>query len=148
MTVEYAIPGEGRPPNGMDVEAARATGSVVVPWTCPGCEAVIAETRFMTFTGMAETRIIEFSPVRQVAADLDEVPFFGPSARAMRDRQERRGPQQLERAAYLREDHKRHGGDAAPNDHGGITHEVDGLVVFDTLCVNCPRRLRIRLPTA
>lgn len=146
---EYAIPGElhDRLPRGeMKPPPAPGERYGVLPWLCPTCDQVIAESVITPSRQQhpVTTFVVGFSPRRDPAADEDGVPFWGPSGRAMRGKGERRRLDELSTRSWRRsldsEGYRR--GDNQPElDYAGIE-----AVTFDTICDNCPRRLRIVLP--
>ena len=101
----------------------------VVPWHCPQCEQVVAET--LVEPGKRSTKLTIGPATHQPAADRDGLRYYGPTRRAMRGKTSRRSSTRLSRGALLRR---------SP-DYMPI---VDAS--FDTLCDNCPLRVRISLP--
>lgn len=107
-------------------------GCDVLPWLCPVCDQVVAETAMI----MPDPATVPtgYSPTRQPDGDEDGVPFFGPSRRRMRDKSERRKPERLRNVQRSRQ-----------TDMDHADHEPIRAPIFDVVCMNCPTRLRIRL---
>ena len=90
--IAHAVPGDPHsslPGRIEDWEAG--TAYAVIPWRCPECDQVVAETVVSPERpNPVKTVISAFSAVRQPEADEDGVPFYGPTSRARRGRSERR----------------------------------------------------------
>jgi hypothetical protein len=142
---EYAIPGE--PHTNLPVGIERWNVDIrygVVPWRCPACDQVIAQTIVQPRTPQVRTVMLAFSPVRDASADEGGIPFFGPSRRAMRGKDERRRTARLAGESFARARASleyRSGPILPPRDHEPIE-----LMEFDAVCDNCPRRLRFSIP--
>ena len=154
---EYAVPGEPhqRRPSWVE-EWSVSFQYLVLPWRCPVCDQVVAETIAQDRKPEVRTIVVGVkSLTRQPEADRDGLPFYGPTRRAMRHKSERSKPETLSNTAWQRAhnsneylenlgDQARRGRSSMPAvDHSPIEdHE------FDSLCTNCPRRLRFRMPSA
>lgn len=137
----FAVPGRphGRLPEGV----MQTSWYTVIPWLCPDCDHVVAETVVRPAWG-PESVLTDFSPTRQPSADEDGVPFYGPSRRAIKGKSERTRPVALRREATRRAfAHRQAGSNPPAADHSPIDD-----VEFDTVCAKCPQRLRIRVATA
>ena len=119
---EYAIPGEARHGLPAGIEASEGgTDPVTLPWLCPGCGEVVAETFVSNMApDRARTVMIGFSPIRLPDADRDGVPFFGLSRRTIRGKGERRAQLRLANAAWAHVENARRGGPRLPVDHDPI----------------------------
>jgi hypothetical protein len=73
------------------------------------------------------------------------VPFYGPTRRAIRGKSERRSVEALSTRAWRRAEEQAysHGEHA----HREGEHSPIQAREFDTVCLNCSRRVRIRLPS-
>ncbi len=103
----------------------------VVPWHCPQCEQVVAET--LVEPDKRSTILTMGPATHQPAADRDGLRYYGPTRRAMREKTPRRSRTRLMRGAF----HHR-SPDYSPIEDAS----------FDTVCDNCPLRVRISLPEA
>lgn len=142
---EYAVPGEPHSRLPEAVEAWTVDGPYsVIPWHCPRCEQVIAET-VRIVGGDPELRtVLTIGPVPHWrAGDLDGVRYYGPTSREMRGHSPRRTVTRLRRESMRRTWAEREGGE---NPEGEDYAPIE-VREFDTICDNCPRRLRIRLPS-
>lgn len=156
MTVTFARPGPVR----------RQLPYAYVEWLCvEPCGSQVAITRLDLAAQKVETWPSQFQPVRWPAADRDGLPYYGPSRREMRGKSTRRHPAKIAAAAYSRmierlpatigsawddaETADRLSNDpefTIPSD--SPDYRPIEAEEFDTVCMKCATRLRIRLATA
>ncbi|HVM29553.1 MAG TPA: hypothetical protein VM305_02105 [Candidatus Limnocylindrales bacterium] len=141
-SVYYAIAGEPHATLPEGVEDWQAgLRYAVLPWRCPQCDQLVAEM-VITITKRCMTVLTTGPATRQPNADRDGLPYYGPTKRAMRGKTPRRHPERLAHASFLRarRDPSSSGADYVGN-YDPIEHTT-----FDTICDNCPLRVRIQLP--
>lgn len=112
------------------------------PWRCPDHGHLVAVT-VLDWDGDGDrTRtVLPFDAVHDASADDGAVAYYGPSRRALKGKDGRKRPDRLRLEATARAEREREGGEQAPQaDYEPITARV-----FDTVCVDCPTRLRIAL---
>jgi len=117
----------------------------VVVFDCPQCNQEVARTVVHEdATGEISTRttLTLGDAVHVADADRDGVPFYGPTRRGMRGKTLRRRSVDEERLAIRRAWARENGTRAVLGDHTLIAARV-----FDTLCDNCPLRVRVTVPT-
>lgn len=125
---------------GYEIESA-------IEWRCPICEHDVGRTLIEARGGqrLPSTVIVGIAdPVRIPEAD-DGAPFYGPTSRERRGKGPRRSALHRWEESKKRARRALHRGEynRAITDHQPIEASR-----FDSLCTNCTRRLRFRVPLA
>jgi hypothetical protein len=114
----------------------RSPDPMVVPWRCPSCNQVLAQTLIdPRVWDLVQTVMVHFRPVREPSAAEDGIPMYRPTRRHIRGKTERHGAAQY---------------DAVHSNSHRVLAREDVILEreFDSVCDNCGHRLRFEVPKA